>query len=394
MNTILLIILSIGMIGFVGIQYSDAFFEDGIVIEVPGQIMNMSQNVISSGETMFVDGSFKQPVDDFTANIFKDYEYSSKLVLTLSPSSNEFGDFNFNFTIPQDWELGNYHIVLENGLQFMDWEFDVRKNYSVVTLDRTVYPVPWDLSPLKQFKSGISLDDIQCKNNLVLIQKHDGSPVCVTSETKQKLIERGWTNYDDIGNMLSSKYVGISDVEKLLVKNKIDYLPDKLIIAGGLSIMGDSGCGAVIDIDSQTHWFVIDSISDPKKITFLQETPQMCKVNTSSCYCHVHKELTALTLNELSYFTSAEQEKYSEILIEYLYDQNINRTPKFQIGKLNLNYTDAAAIGYCGHIWGTNTYGFFSGAVVNDVVEDYRIDKELPLLCAISDDAKWWENEN
>ena len=181
------------MIGFVGIPYSDAFFEDGIVIEVPGQIMNMSQNVISSGETMFVDGSFKQPVDDFTANIFKDYEYSSKLVLTLSPSSNEFGDFNFNFTIPQDWELGNYHIVLENGLQFMDWEFDVRKNYSVVTLNRTVYPVPWDLSPLKQFKSGISLDDIQCKNNLVLIQKHDGSPVCVTSETKQKLIERGWT---------------------------------------------------------------------------------------------------------------------------------------------------------------------------------------------------------
>jgi len=71
---------------------------------------------------MFVNGTFNQPVDDFTANIFKDYEYSSKLVLTLSPSSNEFGDFNFNFTIPDDWELGNYHIVLENGLQFMDWE--------------------------------------------------------------------------------------------------------------------------------------------------------------------------------------------------------------------------------------------------------------------------------
>jgi hypothetical protein len=177
---------------FIGFSDSDAFFEGGMVIEVPRQIMDISENVISSGQTMFVNGTFNQPVDDFTANIFKDYEYSSKLVLTLSPSSNEFGDFNFNFTIPQDWELGNYHIVLENGLQFMDWEFDVRKNYSVVTLDRTVYPVPWDLSPLKQFKSGISLDDIQCKNNLVLIQKHDGSPACVTESTNQKLIERGW----------------------------------------------------------------------------------------------------------------------------------------------------------------------------------------------------------
>ena len=204
------------MIGFVGIQYSDAFFEDGIVIEVPGQIMNMSQNVISSGETMFVDGSFKQPVDDFTANIFKDYEYSSKLVLTLSPSSNEFGDFNFNFTIPQDWELGNYHIVLENGLQFMDWEFDVRKNYSVVTLDRTVYPVPWDLSPLKQFKSGISLDDIQCKDNLVLIQKYNHSPVCVTPETKIKLVERGWvktTTLQEIDDSSDSLNLNIARIE-------------------------------------------------------------------------------------------------------------------------------------------------------------------------------------
>ena len=32
-----------------------------------------------------------------------------------------------------------------------------------------------------------------CKPEFILIQKHDGSPACVTSETKTKLIERGWT---------------------------------------------------------------------------------------------------------------------------------------------------------------------------------------------------------
>ena len=52
-------------------------------------------------------------------------------------------------------------------------------------------------SPLKQFKSGIPTDEIQCKDNLVLIQKYDDSPTCVKPETKSKLVERGWTKYKD-----------------------------------------------------------------------------------------------------------------------------------------------------------------------------------------------------
>ena len=48
------------------------------------------------------------------------------------------------------------------------------------------------ISPLKQFKSGIAIDEIQCKESLTPVTKHDGSPACVKSETKTKLIERGW----------------------------------------------------------------------------------------------------------------------------------------------------------------------------------------------------------
>ena len=47
-------------------------------------------------------------------------------------------------------------------------------------------------SPLKQFKSGIEIDDIQCKESLTLLTKHDGSPACVKPETAEKLIQRGW----------------------------------------------------------------------------------------------------------------------------------------------------------------------------------------------------------
>jgi hypothetical protein len=47
-------------------------------------------------------------------------------------------------------------------------------------------------SPLKQIQLGITFNKIQCKHNLVLIQKYDYSPACVKPETKQKLVERGW----------------------------------------------------------------------------------------------------------------------------------------------------------------------------------------------------------
>ena len=62
------------------------------------------------------------------------------------------------------------------------------------------------ISPLKQFKSGISVKNITCDASLQLVLKsEDGSPACVTSNTAQKLIERGWakeivtpTSYDII----------------------------------------------------------------------------------------------------------------------------------------------------------------------------------------------------
>ena len=50
------------------------------------------------------------------------------------------------------------------------------------------------MSPLKQYQLGISNDNIQCRESLILIQKYDNSPACVKSETKEKLIERGWAS--------------------------------------------------------------------------------------------------------------------------------------------------------------------------------------------------------
>ena len=49
-------------------------------------------------------------------------------------------------------------------------------------------------SPLKQFKSGINVMNIQCKENLQLVFKwENGSPACVKPKTSEILNKRGWT---------------------------------------------------------------------------------------------------------------------------------------------------------------------------------------------------------
>lgn len=62
----------------------------------------------------------------------------------------------------------------------------------VIHADPTNYKVE-EKSPLFQYKIGISYEEIHCNDTLVKIQKYDGSPACVMEQTKQKLIERGWT---------------------------------------------------------------------------------------------------------------------------------------------------------------------------------------------------------
>ena len=143
----------------------------------------------------------------------------------------------------------------------------------------------------------------------------------------------------------------------------------------------------------QTRWFAIDSISEPKKMTVYSENPHPCQINETSCLCNAQTELTFLTLDELSYFTPEEEEKYATILLKYIKNNAgmKNIESKFKIGKLNLDFTDPDAIGYCGERPGDNRNDFFSGAIVNNYVKDYGLDRELPLLCAIPDDAKWWE---
>ncbi|MEM4252375.1 MAG: hypothetical protein QXE84_02500 [Candidatus Nitrosotenuis sp.] len=52
------------------------------------------------------------------------------------------------------------------------------------------------MPPLKQFKSGIKVENVTCQNNLQLIFKAtNGYPACVKASSVSKLLTRGW-GYD------------------------------------------------------------------------------------------------------------------------------------------------------------------------------------------------------
>ena len=75
-------------------------------------------------------------------------------------------------------------------------------------------------SPLKFWKliqndEGSTVNDVPCRNDYVLVVKHDGSPACVTLETKTKLIERNWIKDDGEPPTINwKKYITVSAIRE------------------------------------------------------------------------------------------------------------------------------------------------------------------------------------
>ncbi|HET8719614.1 MAG TPA: hypothetical protein VFM64_01295, partial [Candidatus Nitrosotenuis sp.] len=86
---------------------------------------------------------------------------------------------------------------------------------------------PWILGlppPLQQVASGVKPHDVLCQPNyfVLVIKSEDGSPACVTIGTKQRLIEQGWAEKPQTGDVSKS-----SSYETVSVKTSENtYAPD------------------------------------------------------------------------------------------------------------------------------------------------------------------------
>lgn len=126
------------------------------------------------------------------------------------------GDFTTELKIPADATAGTWKIIGNSGIYHQELNFTVIGNSAT---DITCYwgslcqnilqqPVQNNTStccylhrinptimqsPLKQFKSGIPAQTVECALEFQLILKtEDGSPACVKPDTANILIKRGW----------------------------------------------------------------------------------------------------------------------------------------------------------------------------------------------------------
>lgn len=120
-------------------------------------------------------------------------------------------------------------------------------------LDKIPNGPPKIYPPLKQNHVGIVAENIQCKDELVLLQKYDGSPACVTEQTKLKLIDRGWTEkkVKDSSNPLLQKWTYDAKGEI----SSINISEDDSIIAIGTKIRDtQKGMMYLLDKDGMLLW--------------------------------------------------------------------------------------------------------------------------------------------
>jgi len=115
-----------------------------------------------------------------------------------------------------EFTLDSGKYLLNGNISDEDSRFSFSNQFSVVLQ-----------SPLKQSKSGIVIEEIQCRDFMVLIQKYDGSPACVKSESVSKLIERGWAKQlAFINNIADKEDESILDTNTKLVANTADNFID------------------------------------------------------------------------------------------------------------------------------------------------------------------------
>ena len=62
-----------------------------------------------------------------------------------------------------------------------------------LVFSNTAFAAETILSPLKQIKSGIPIQDVKCKTELTLMIKSNGNPACVKHTSEQRFLAHGWT---------------------------------------------------------------------------------------------------------------------------------------------------------------------------------------------------------
>ncbi|MDR3782030.1 MAG: hypothetical protein P4K92_01785 [Candidatus Nitrosotalea sp.] len=119
------------------------------------------------------------------------------------------------------------YIVKNNtspNLSFDNDVTDISKSFVYTVSNQSVPSISGISLPLAQFKSGVLANNVTCKQGLELIFKaEDGTPACVSQQTVQVLVLRGWAKVPDNGVLVT---LGEGQRDGPLLVQKI--LPDSV----------------------------------------------------------------------------------------------------------------------------------------------------------------------
>lgn len=214
----------------------------------------------------------------FEINTTSDGQLTVELPRTIIDSKNGSKDVPYFVSIYDIRSLGGPMRVLPEELSDKDLrilQINFTRDTSEIGISGTYfvenYPfIPQKLeSPLKQFKSGISLENITCKEGLVKIMKlGDSSTACVTPVTFKILIQRGWgTAILSIGNP------GGRGFPFLPFNNNVTSSP-KILQNGTLASNATSSIQLPLGISTPT----ISSTKSGIKIISIEMSPDPLKV--------------------------------------------------------------------------------------------------------------------
>jgi len=148
------------------------------------------------------------------------------IAIAIAHIETESGN-DFSTSIPAGgglWESGNaYKVYAQYGsrssVALTDIAFEPQ-NYTKVNVSQII------LAPLKQVRSGVSVDNIRCNVNLMLVIKtEDNSPTCVKSDTATKLFARGWAQSTSESDQTSNQIVTlVQNNQEIHLKNGQSFL--------------------------------------------------------------------------------------------------------------------------------------------------------------------------
>lgn len=192
---------STGNVVILNPQVQPSTIKVGDTFDINATLVNNSTNTINVHNGC--GGPFSVSFDDHAAVILKRICNWMPIQIILQPGENITGtsltsNLGYNATSSGTTNATitfSYDIVNQTASNMTSsaQTMNVTKSFLFTIANQPAQTTPSMSSPLAQFKSGISANDVKCKQGLQLVIKaEDNSPACVTPDTATKLMSRGW----------------------------------------------------------------------------------------------------------------------------------------------------------------------------------------------------------